>query len=113
MYFKYVFVCFITHSISFLHILAIDLQQITLDCGVDARIWEKLTSSSRAWAMASPPSAGVLKKWSFYKVRKSATCPPSSLGGILLKTYLALVAPPVARLPFGIAFEFTSAGRHC
>jgi len=84
MYFKCVSMFFITHSISFLHILAIDLQLITLDCGVVARIWGKLTSSSRAWAMASPPSAGVLKKWSFYKVRKSATCPPSNLQGTLL-----------------------------
>jgi hypothetical protein len=99
MYFKCFFMFFITHSISFLHILAIDLQPITLDCGVVARIWGKLTSFSRAWAMASPPSARVLKKWSFYKVRMSATCPPSNQEGTLLKTYLAWVAPPVARLP--------------
>jgi len=90
---------FITHTISFLLILAIDLQLITLDCGVVARIWGKLTSSSRAWDMASPPSARVLKKWSFYKVRMSAICPPSNLEGTLLETCLAWVAPPVARLP--------------
>lgn len=90
---------FITHSISFLHILVIDLQLITLDCGAVAQIWGKLTSSSRVWAIASQPSAIVLKKWSFYKVRMSATCPPSNLEGTLLKTYLTWVAPPVARLP--------------
>ena len=70
MYFKCVSMFFITHCVSFLHIIAIDLQLITLDCGVVARVWGKLTSSSRAWAMASPPSARVLKKWDFYKVRK-------------------------------------------
>ena len=79
------------NTISFLHILAIDLQLIRLDCGAVARIWGKLTSTSRAWAMASPPSARVLKKWSFYKVRMSATCPPSNLEGTLLETHLVWV----------------------